>query len=254
MDIWIVRDGEKAGPFQDFEIRRKIGTREIDGSTAAWYEGMSEWKRLEEIPLFQNEFAPKIPEAVVSEAVFGAPAPEPDQPAYLRRFFARWFDLYTYAALWWLTMWALGKNIGEISSNPLILMTQYIPWFILEAVLLHYFGSTPGKWLLGLQVRNQDDSKLALSASSRRSLRVFLVGIGMGVSVFSLVCQGVSLLLAKRFGNTMWDLAGNHRVTAADLNPLKIIAFIVLFYGALQLQGMILWPYMIEVVKSKCRI
>ncbi|MFT4177184.1 MAG: RDD family protein [Luteolibacter sp.] len=248
MEVWIIRDGEKAGPFQDFEIRRKIGQGELDGQTPAWHEGMEEWKRLEEIPLFRSEFEtgtsePEIPE--MPEVRF-PPPPPPGKPVYGRRFFARWFDLHLYSGVWWLILWASGRNIGDAWANPLLMMVQFIPWFVIETILLHYFGTTPGKWLLGLRVENADGSRLSLAAARTRSIRVFLVGIGMGVNVFSLICQGVSWMVARRFGNALWDFAGGHRVVSRTLGPLRILVFAGLFYIALQLQMLVLSPYVVE--------
>ena len=36
MEIWIIRDGEKVGPIHDYDIRRKIETRELSRETMAW--------------------------------------------------------------------------------------------------------------------------------------------------------------------------------------------------------------------------
>ena len=43
MEIWIIKDGERSGPYQDFEVRRRINAGEWDESTPAWHEGMKEW-------------------------------------------------------------------------------------------------------------------------------------------------------------------------------------------------------------------
>ena len=56
MEIWYIRDGEKLGPFHDFEIRRKITAGELPPTTPAWHEGLGAWKPLEEIDIFKREF------------------------------------------------------------------------------------------------------------------------------------------------------------------------------------------------------
>ncbi|RYD49048.1 MAG: RDD family protein [Verrucomicrobiaceae bacterium] len=124
-----------------------------------------------------------------------------------------------------------------------VLFLQYVPWFILEALLIHYTGTTPGKWLLGLKVTNLDGSRLDLAASTRRSLRVMLLGVGFGWSILAVFCQTLSYFTAKRLGSTLWDHTGGHRVNAAPLNPLRLIPFIFIFFASIQLHALVLYPY-----------
>ena len=56
MDIWIIRNGEKTGPFRDFEIRHKIEDGELSPTTPAWHDGLPAWQPLGEIDLFRREF------------------------------------------------------------------------------------------------------------------------------------------------------------------------------------------------------
>lgn len=254
MDIWIIRDGEKTGPFHDFEIRRRIEDGELPADTAAWHDGLDAWKPLVEIELFRREFdKPVIPTAVeiapteiVPTPSAGAPPPLPQQPLYGRRFWARWFDLTLYAGIWWICLWAARQNVEAALLNPWVMFFQYVPWFVLEALLIHYMGTTPGKWLLGLNVTNLDGSRLDLAASTRRSLRVMLTGVGFGWGILALFCQTLSYFTAKRLGSTLWDHTGGHRVNAEPLNPLKIIPLVFIFFAAIQLQAIVLYPYYVK--------
>ena len=251
MDIWIIRDGEKIGPIHDFDVRRKIEDGELPAATPAWHEGLAAWKPLVEIDLFTREFelpstprapAPPLPENP-PESERPPPPPLPPPTFYRRRFWARWFDLSLYAGFWWLGLWAAGRDIGSALLNPWVMFLQYIPWFVLETLLLHHLATTPGKWLLGLQVTNNDGSRLDLSAATRRSLRVMFTGIGFGWGLLAVFCQALSLFTARRLGTTLWDHAGGHRVTAGPLDPFRVIALVFLFFGTLQLQMIVISPY-----------
>ncbi len=252
MDIWIIRDGEKTGPIHDFEVRRKIEAGELPAATPAWHEGLDAWKPLIEIDLFTREFAlataPREPSPLFSEDPSGpdSPPPLPQKPAYGRRFWARWFDLFFYSGVWWLAMWAAGQNIEGALLNPWVMFLQYVPWFALEALLIHQLGTTPGKWLLGLQVTNLDGSRLDQAAAVRRSLRVMFTGIGFGWGLLAVFCQALSLFTAKRLGSPLWDHTGGHRVNAVPLKPFRLIAFIFLFFVALQLQMIVVSPYLFK--------
>ena len=250
MDIWIIRDGEKIGPIHDFEVRRKIENGDLTSDTPAWHEGLGAWKPLVEIDLFTREFelavaphesAPEAEEEFIPP-IRSTPPPLPAQTYYGRRFWARWFDLMLYSGIWWLAMWGFRQDIKGVLLNPWIMFLQYVPWFALEALLLHYIGTTPGKWLLGLHVVNKDGSRLTLSQSIHRAMRVIFTGIGFGWGPLAVFCQVLSIVTAKRIGTTLWDHTGGHRVEASPLNPFRTIALVFLFFGALKLQMLVLPP------------
>lgn len=254
MDIWIIRDGEKVGPIHDFEVRRKIEDGELPANTPAWHEGLGAWKPLIEIGIFTREFELAATPRK-QEPVFPENSPLPDSPTppplpgstfYVRRFWARWLDLTLYSGIWWIGMWAARQDIEAALLNPWVMFLQYVPWFAIEPLLLHYFGTTPGKWLLNLEVVNLDGSRLDLPAAIRRSLRVMFTGVGFGWPFLALFCQALSIFTAKRLGTTLWDHTGGHRVTAGLLNPARIVSMVGLYAGALLLQVIVVSPYTFE--------
>ena len=252
MDIWIIRDGEKTGPIHDFEIRKKIEAGELLSTTPAWHEGLPAWKPLGEIGLFEREFdrpfesheAPESPSDEPEKKP--VPPPLPDHLFSLRRFWARWFDLYLYAGIFWFAMWAAGRDIGLALMNPWIVLFQFVPWFALEAVLLHRYGFTPGKWLLGLRVVNNAGTLMNLAESTRRSARVSFVGIGFGLDIVTIVCQIMAYFSTKRLGRPLWDHAGGHRIVAAPHEPWRIAVFVAILFASLALRLMVLMPYVME--------
>ncbi len=260
MEIWIIRDGEKVGPIHDFEVRHQIDDGVLLPETPAWHEGLAEWRPLGKIDLFAREFElveaqkaaeEELPEKLPAPRPHGArPPPVPELPAeprrYIRRFWARWLDLMLYSGFWWLGMWAAGQNIGAALANPWVMFFQYVPWFVAETFLIHHFGATPGKWLLGLKVVNLDGSALDMKAATRRSMRVLFTGIGFGWGLLAIFCQSLSLFTAKRLGTTLWDHVGGHQVLSAPLRPFRVATLVVVMFGALQLQAMVVSPYMIE--------
>jgi uncharacterized RDD family membrane protein YckC len=160
-----------------------------------------------------------------------------------RRFWARWLDLMTYLAAWWLLMYVLGGDIGAMVQNHWIQFSLFIPWFAIEAWLLHRFGTTPGKWLLGIRVVNEDETKLTLKSSIWRSILVWIAGVGFGWQVLVLLCQTMSWFTARKIGKPVWDYMGHHKITVVPHNGFKIIAFIFLFFTAMQLQVAVRGPH-----------
>jgi uncharacterized RDD family membrane protein YckC len=252
MDIWIIQNGEKTGPIHDFDVRKKIEHGELPATTPAWHDGLPAWKPLIEISLFEREFDRPIevrdaPRAFPAEDP-GRPVPPPlpDAPVLWRRFWARWFDLYLFAGVWWVGMWFAGRDIEGLLTNPWVMLFQYVPWFVLESLLLQHFATTPGKWLLGLKVVNDDGSLLSLASAIRRSARVLFIGLGFGWGPLSLVCQILAYFNAKYLGRPLWDHSGGHRVVVAPLKPLRIAACVLMFFVALQLQMIVVAPYVLD--------
>lgn len=258
MDIWIIRNGEKYGPFHDYDIRRKIEAEELSPDAPAWHEGLPEWIPISKIPIFENEFKaramPKAkpepepplvqPSATASSHV--EPPSIPEKPKIIRRFWARWLDINVYVAIWWLILYYSGRDIGAIFSNQWIILSQYVPWFVIEILLIHYFATTPGKWLLGLRVVNADGSNLSLTESTRRALRVYVLGIGLGWSIVTIFCQGLSAFTTRRLGNPLWDHLGQHRVRSKPFAVWRILLVIMLFFAAIQGQMAVIFPYQLE--------
>lgn len=258
MDIWIIQDGEKIGPIHDFDVRKKIEHGELPATTPAWHDGLPAWKPLIEIGLFEREFerpgetrdtAPVFPPEDADVPPLPPLLPEPS--ILFRRFWARWFDLFLFAGLWWIAMWAAGRDIESLLNNPWMMLFQYVPWFVLEALFLHRFATTPGKWLLGIRIVNSNGTFLDLAAASRRAARVLFIGIGFGFGPIALVCQTLAFFNAKHLGRPLWDHAGGHRVTAEPLNPLRLTAYVLLFFTALQLQAIVVVPYVFEAAGKK---
>jgi uncharacterized RDD family membrane protein YckC len=256
MEIWIIRNGEKVGPIEDYEVRRRINAGEISPDSPAWHDGLDSWRPFSEIDLFKHEFsqlqkAVKTPEPVKEVEIPSAPTvpvppPVAPPPRLARRFLARWLDLILYAAVWWLLMWFARRNIEAILLNPWQMFLQFVPWFVLEIILIHKFATTPGKALLGLRVVNSDGSLLTLAASTHRAVRVLIAGIGFGWPLLSIFCQTVSFFTAKKLGKPIWDYLGNHQVESKPLRLWIIPIVIALFYIAAQVQMAVIAPYIFK--------
>lgn len=243
MDIWIIRDGEKHGPLRDYDVRGKISAGELSSTTMAWHEGMAEWQPLAKIAIFAKEFEPPPLPPAPSGPVELPARMKPAERLYLgRRFWARGFDLMLYSAAFWLFAYALGSDIGEMLKSSWVAVFHFVPWFVVETMFLHATGTTPGKWLLGLSVRNLDGSRLDTKKAALRSVRVMFAGIGLGLPYLSVLCVAISWFISRRVGNALWDLAGGHRVSGSALQPIKVFLLVGGFFGAMMLQNAVLWP------------
>jgi uncharacterized RDD family membrane protein YckC len=256
MEIWLIQNGVKTGPFQDYEIRNRITDGQIETDQFAWHEGLPGWVKLGEIDLFRDDLE-RAQRDKKDTFEYVGPVDQMRPPDVVslsgkrhlaRRFWARWLDLMVYTAIWWLLMYVAGRDIGAIILNPWMQLSIYLPWFMIEALLLHRFGTTPGKWLLGIRVVNDDDTTLTLKSSIWRSVRVWIAGIGFGWGLLSVLCQAMSWFTARRIGKPVWDYMGKHKITVVPMSAFKIIILVLLFFTAMQLQTAVRFPHEKEII------
>ena len=103
------------------------------------------------------------------------------------RFFAREIDLSLYSLLWsavWMLLlrWDLNEIfIGQLFSSYVCFGLM----LLVEPLLLHFFGTTPGKLIFGIRVRDVNGEKLTYNAAFNRTLGVFGRGMGYGIPLYS---------------------------------------------------------------------
>lgn len=111
-----------------------------------------------------------------------------------RRFFARNVDAGLYGLLWsMLSQWVFRINpenfIQFMANLAWTVACGYVGWlltFVFEPVLLHYWGTTPGKWIFGLSVRDEDGEKLSIRTAYARLWGVFGYGNCYALPFFDL--------------------------------------------------------------------
>lgn len=112
----------------------------------------------------------------------------PPAGAPWRRYFARSLDLSVYGILVTFVEHQLLR--WNPSMNPIAsILEAYCGlalMLLLEPLLLHLWGTTPGKWIFGLSVRTAGGQKLDLQTAFARTYELFRTGLGYGVPIYSL--------------------------------------------------------------------
>jgi uncharacterized RDD family membrane protein YckC len=130
-----------------------------------------------------------------------------------RRYFARMVDMAVLGGPVALVVLALlgaftYLPVDLVANNDLLLaaalMVATIP---LEAVSLAATGSTPGKWLFGVSVRDREGNRLSFGAALKRSVLVFFSGLGAGIPIISLLASYLAYRRLRNLGITAWDEA-----------------------------------------------
>jgi len=144
-----------------------------------------------------------------------------------RRYFARMFDLMLYTNIWYLVLeygfHVKVQNLG-VGVSWLHGMLAFAIMFLVEPVLLHFCGTTPGKWLLGMRITDIDDQKLRLDDAQIRTWNVMLHGMGLELPFYSLYRNWKSYWECTDGKELPWDEVSV--ISVKDENRWRIGAFV----------------------------
>jgi hypothetical protein len=102
-------------------------------------------------------------------------------------------------------------------------------YIFVEPVMLAAWGSTPGKALLRVRLRNSDGTKLSYAKALGRTARVWVKGVGLGIPFIALFTQIYAYNRLKKEGMTSWDEEGNFSLTHRVIGPWRVIATVLIF-------------------------
>lgn len=215
MDIYWIADKKKCGPITVPDIISRVQMGELTPDTKGWHVGCEQWMPLRELPALADFLAEKPAGPGPEQPVPAEPAPE-ERPAGLpenavrvylpspaARLTARLVDISLYTALLYTALYIRQVPFSSslMPSNPLI----WLGYVLLEALLISSLGTTPGKFMLGIQVRCVGEGQMPLGRALSRSCLVFVGGMGMMVSLLPLLMMGFSWWQLRSRGITMWD-------------------------------------------------
>ena len=139
-----------------------------------------------------------------------------------RRWFARQIDMGIYALLWWGVAF-LGLNRNVIDWNVRNVIIPFIFMIIIEPLLLRIFGTTPGKALLGIHIRDEAGNKPSCFTGLMRMWRVFVYGYGLMIPFYNLYRNYKSYKSCKANERMRWDEAEDLIVTLRDKKPVRVV-------------------------------
>ena len=104
-----------------------------------------------------------------------------------RRFFARMIDLLLYTEIWMIVLTEAGLSTSDISTRLLNSFLTLLTMLLLEPLLLCRTGTTFGKRLLGLSLRDPSGMRLRYMDALERTARLLWYGLGVNIPVFCYV-------------------------------------------------------------------
>lgn len=204
----------------------------------------SDQERTAQVPEDRAEpaFRPEAPAAapVTPRAESLHPALDPVAGNW-KRWFARLFDF------WWETIAVVlvgtpllakySPGYVDLVDGPggtVLAGLLFLPAaLILDAIVYRLIGNTPGKALLGAQVRTLDGGRLTFQQYLGRNFSMWMRGLAFGIPIANLVAMGNQSRRLNQGKQASYDEDTGFRVRAGKPGVVRTLVFVVAFLGLL---------------------
>jgi uncharacterized RDD family membrane protein YckC len=246
---YFLSGGRMMGPCGISDLAASFRSGALPPDTQVWAQGMKEWFPASALPVFQEVLAQAPPPPAAAAAALGvsgaaqsAGAARPvTQPAAeefstearpWQRWFARIIDLTVAAVVFGAVAEMVAPGSGIFDSNVVSTLVVLAAWMIAEPFVISTFGTTPGKALLNIRLRQADGRMLTFEQAFLRSVRVWLFGMAAGVPLINLIAMASAHGRLRREGTTSWDEAGSLTVAHGVVGPGRVAGIVgfVIFY------------------------
>ncbi|MEN6315651.1 MAG: DUF6557 family protein [Clostridiaceae bacterium] len=166
-----------------------------------------------------------------------------DEALQIRPWTRLWARSMDYSLIFFIFL-ILNKSVLHTEFNMRLLGISIIPLIqaLIETPMLHFFGTTPGKWLLQIRICNPDGCKLSYKNALKRSFMVWLFGEAIGLNtVLNTFAYLVSYYRLSYSGKTYWDDKNKVCVIHKKIGILRGIVFITIFQAMFVLIWSILY-------------
>jgi formylglycine-generating enzyme required for sulfatase activity/uncharacterized RDD family membrane protein YckC len=243
VEWWYASGGTRKGPISTDVLRQKLLDGSVTTSDLVWTEGMSAWTAVCDVPVLNKmiqALPPELPKTAVSgppepfvdtePSPFESPTPPPELAGPWRRFFARFIDLWLIALptvflvivllapvspgfAQWLQKPGSDYALGFLVT-PLLL--------VVEAVVFAFFGTTIGKWILGIHITTTLGKTPTFFEYLSRQFGLYWYGLGTGFPLISLFTMARQRSRLKSGRAATYD-AGQFQVTAQRIGAVHYV-------------------------------
>lgn len=231
-------NGERVGPRSLEEVRSLVANGVLDADSLVWTDGMREWARVGDFsilsPSWVQPASAPAPRAEAEWTPAEAPAPRASYaPRPWLRLGARLTDLLVCIFVMAGVASAIPALAARMPTDPTTISTadQFLMTAVLgvlvvllEGLLLHLFGTTPGKSLFAVRVTTAEGGRLSLGQSFQRAVRAWVLGMGAGLPILTILVPIASYFRLASRGRTTWDEAMDLRVEHGEVTPGRALA------------------------------
>lgn len=241
-DGWyfIGTDGTQFGPYPRTVLAAMRQSGQIGELDLVWSPGMDVWQPYNVVLPAPVPAAITPPEVAIEPApVELPPLPPPSNVAGdgethpWRRYFAKLIDVFLFGFLAVMVAAVAVSAASPDRMDALVstMENQYIAtvvvlgaWVPIDAFALSVFGTTPGRSLFGILVRDRQGDVLTFDKSLERSARVVVQGLAGGLPFLTLVTHWFAYRRLTTTGTTLWDEAVGAVVTHTPWGPGRTVA------------------------------
>lgn len=221
MEFYLLKNGERAGPFKIFHIVEMLRSNEVKDTDMAWCSSDDQWMPLKDIPAMEGLIGDPVEEEDLG--LLADPAPrskgltkesEETNPArpwmrYMARFldYNIMFGILAFAAvqLGWASPGVFAATSPDVLTATGLWILSTYTWVFIEAWFLCRYGATFGKFLFNIRIVHQDGSLMTYKEALRRSLTVCFRGYGLGIFYLREMLCIMSFIALTQDGKTPWD-------------------------------------------------
>lgn len=234
---------------------QRIQSGSLPMESLVWTDGMKDWIPASEVAVFatllpkegnvldapvSNElvsdgvlspYAPPFAESIVTVA--GVETSGPQVRPWIR-FWARTFDTLVFGVVLGILLGLLWPEALDIADSIFNIVLLLVISFV-AATSFALFGTTPGKAIFRVSVRNADGTKLSFGKALVRELKVLLRGLGLGIPLVSLITQIVCYSRLSGNGDTSWDRDANLTVSHQAIPAWRWFLIVLVIGGFITL-------------------
>ncbi|WP_183096926.1 RDD family protein [Mesorhizobium sp. YM1C-6-2] len=250
--MWYYISGEtRFGPVSQDELVELIRSEKLGPSTLVWRQSFDDWKRLdalEELAVVLAELPPPAPGTMVPHIPLVGPAEVSDDIQSSQvlveeplagpwaRFLARTLDVWLITVLLFMAVGLYASHYApELlvrieNANETALGLAALPvTLLILALCMSVFGTTVGKALLGIRVKNLTGAS-ALKFHISREMGVWVQGYAFGFPLIALVTLFFQHKRVVAHSPASYD-EGRARVECGRISALRWLATLTLAAG-----------------------
>jgi hypothetical protein len=231
MQEWYyVQSDQQYGPVSEPELVAMFADARLSPDTLVWTDGLADWTPARDMEglVTQSHLPPPIPPPAPCPDSATAGSPPCPQVRPWIRWSARTLDVGVFALVGGLTVGFVFPASAELPDALFGVLVLFIYNFI-EPAMFAAWGTTPGKALLRVSLRNQDGRTLTYVDALNRVLKVWIRGQGLGIPLVALFTQVNAYNKLTTNGITSWDQDASISVTHQAVEAWRVIACIVIF-------------------------
>lgn len=224
---WYELNGSRVGPVTAAQIKAQLLRGTLNDKSLVWHAGLTQWEMagtLDELAQASSE-PPPLPQSL------------PMLAGPWRRFWARIFDLnwegaVAGIALMWVATTAYPEFVLWVAegNNHYALGVAILPVaLLLDALIHHVLGNTPGKALMRVTVTHQDSRALSLAELVGRNMQLWITGLAAGVPFVNLLVMWREANRLRAGQRASHDDDRCYSVLAQPLTVPRTISIVIAF-------------------------